>query len=341
MGIQESITKISSTAQEELFACQEAKEIELLKVKYLGKKGLVGLLMEELKTTSKEERPLLGKLVNDLKVLLTSQFESTLATLAAKERSRQLEAEKIDVTLPGRESALGKKHLTLMMLDEVIEILKGMGFTVQYGPEIESEYYNYDALNFAPDHPAKDMQDTFYIGPELLLRTHTSNTQVRVMEKSPLPIRIIAPGKCYRNEDINARSHVIFYQVEGLYIDSAVTFSDLLVTLEELFTKLFHKDLKMRFRPSYFPFVEPGVEVDIHCIICDGKGCSVCKQSGWLEVAGAGMVHPEVLKSGGIDSEIASGYAWGFGIERLAMLRYGINDIRLFYENHLGFLSQF
>lgn len=227
------------------------------------------------------------------------------------------------------------------MLDEAIDILVGMGFSVQYGPDIETDYYNFEALNFAKDHPARDMHDTFYITSNILLRTHTSNTQVRVMETATPPIRVIAPGKCYRNEDVSARSHVLFHQIEGLYIDKEVTFADLLATLEEFFSKLLKQEVKMRYRPSFFPFVEPGMEVDVHCIVCGGSGCSVCKHTGWLEVAGAGMVHPEVLKSGGIDPEEYSGYAWGFGIERLAMLRYSIPDIRLFMENHLRFLQQF
>ncbi|MCB1181353.1 MAG: phenylalanine--tRNA ligase subunit alpha [Chlamydiia bacterium] len=341
MKLEQAIAKIKKQAENELSSVGLAKDIEVLKVKYLGKKGLVGDLMPLLKTATPEERPVFGKLINDLKLFLTSCFNNILNDLSLKERNVQLENEAIDVTLPGRRSSFGRKHVTLRLLEEATEILRGMGFTVQYGPEIESEYYNYDALNFPKDHPAKDMQDTFYITTDTLLRTHTSNTQVRVMETSRPPIRIIAPGVCFRNEDVSARSHVTFHQVEGLYIDKNVTFTDLIGTLKNFFKRLFCRDLKMRFRPSYFPFVEPGMEVDIHCIVCEGKGCSVCKQTGWLEVSGAGMVHPEVLRSGGVDPEEYTGYAWGFGIERLAMLQYGIKDIRQFFENRVGFLSQF
>lgn len=223
----------------------------------------------------------------------------------------------------------------------MIEILVGMGFSVQYGPDIDSDYYNFEALNFAADHPARDMQDTFYISDNILLRTHTSNTQVRVMENNAPPIRIIAPGKAYRNETITARSHVFFHQVEGFYIDKGVTFADLFATLDEFYKKFFEADVKTRIRPSYFPFVEPGMEIDISCISCGGTGCNLCKYTGWLEVAGAGMIHPEVLKNGNIDPEVYSGYAWGMGVARLAMLKHGINDIRQFYDNDLRFLEQF
>lgn len=342
MDIKQQIREIQSEIDLELHKRCGSKEIEELKVKYLGKKGRMQLLMHMLKDCSVEERPHVGKLINDLKVRITEQLDLAFASFEKEELEKRLETESIDVTLPGRRRFLGRKHVILKILDEMIDILIGMGFSVQYGPDIETDYYNFEALNFSKDHPARDMHDTFYIAPELLLRTHTSNTQVRVMESTSPPIRIIAPGKCYRNEDVSARSHVLFHQIEGLYIDKDVTFADLLATLEELFSKLLNqKEVKMRYRPSYFPFVEPGMEVDIFCFVCDGKGCSVCKQSGWLEVAGAGMVHPKVLEYGGIDSEEYVGYAWGMGIERLTMLRYGIEDIRLFLEDNLRFLQQF
>jgi len=341
MSIESVIGEIKQQAEKDLRASQTASDIEALKVKYLGKKGHVQSLMHSLKDCSPEERPHFGKLINDLKVELTEKLEGAYSSFEREELNRRLEKEAMDVTLPGRRRSLGKKHVILQMLDEAIEILNEMGFSVQYGPDVETDYYNFEALNFPKDHPARDMHDTFYITSNILLRTHTSNTQVRVMETATPPIRMIAPGKCYRNEDVSARSHVLFHQIEGLYIDKDVTFADLLATLEEFFSKLLKQEIKMRYRPSYFPFVEPGMEVDVHCIVCGGKGCSVCKHTGWLEVAGAGMVHPEVLKSGGIDPEEYSGYAWGFGIERLAMLRYSIPDIRLFMENHLRFLNQF
>lgn len=336
-----TIDQIRSQFDQELKQCKTTKEIDALKVHYLGKKGKVQALMQDLRHASESERPLLGKQINLLKEHITEQIESALSSFSSQELIQKLAQEKEDTTLPGACRNLGHAHIISNLLQEAIHILQGMGFSVQYGPDLESEYYNFEALNFAKDHPARDMQDTFYINPELLLRTHTSNTQVRVMESSTPPIRVIAPGKCFRSEDISRRSHVVFHQIEGLYIDKHVTFSDLFSTLEELFTKLMHQKVAMRIRPSYFPFVEPGCEVDISCILCSGKGCSVCKKTGWLEVTGAGMVHPEVLKSGGIDPEIYSGYAWGFGIERIAMLRYGVDDIRLFTQNRLDFLHQF
>jgi phenylalanyl-tRNA synthetase alpha chain len=216
-----------------------------------------------------------------------------------------------------------------------------MGFSVQLGPDIDSDYYNFEGLNFPPEHPARDMQDTFYLTPQMLLRTQTTNIQLRTMESQKPPIRIIAPGKVYRNETITARSHVFFHQVDALYIDKGVTFADLLATLHEFLSRLFHQEVETRFRPSYFPFVEPGMEVDVRCLSCGGTGCMLCKYSGWLEVAGAGMVHPEVLKNGGIDPEVYSGYAWGMGVERIILLRHGVRDIRLFTENDMRFLEQF
>jgi phenylalanyl-tRNA synthetase alpha chain len=245
------------------------------------------------------------------------------------------------VTLPGRRRFPGRKHVVTQVLDEMIDIMRGMGFSVQYGPDIDTDYYNFEALNFPPDHPARDMQDTFYVAPNVLLRTHTSNIQTRVMETQKPPIRIIAPGKAYRNETITARSHVFFHQVEALYIDRDVTFADLLATMKEFLVKVFHESLEVRFRPSYFPFVEPGMEVDVRCLSCRGAGCGLCKNSGWLEVAGAGMVHPEVLKNGDIDPEVYTGFAWGMGVERLVLLKYGVNDIRMFTENDMRFLRQF
>jgi phenylalanyl-tRNA synthetase alpha chain len=341
MDITTSIQKIQAQALEDLKDAHHSRDIELLKVKYLGKKGLVHGLMEFLKDADPAERPKRGKMINDLKVFIETAIENLMSQIEQKELDERLRRESIDITLPGRRHFQGKRHIALKVLDQALEILVGMGFSVQYGPEIELDYYNFEALNFAKDHPARDMQDTFYITSDTLLRTHTSNTQIRIMESHKPPIRIAAPGKCYRNEDISARSHVIFHQIEGLYIDKNVTFSDLLSTLQEFFSKLLQQEVKMRFRPSYFPFVEPGMEVDIECLQCKGEGCVVCKRTGWLEVLGAGMIHPEVLKSGGIDPEEYSGYAWGCGTERLAMLYYGINDIRLFWENQLRFLQQF
>jgi phenylalanyl-tRNA synthetase alpha chain len=316
-------------------------DLELIKVKYLGKKGPVQDLMKFLKDVAPEERPHAGKIINDLKEHISSAIDQKGQHLASNEDAERLAGETLDVTLPGRRRFTGRKHIINQVLDDIIDTLVGMGFSVQYGPDIDSDYYNFEALNFAADHPARDMQDTFYIAPNVLLRTHTSNVQVRVMETHKPPIRVIAPGKVYRNETITARSHVFFQQVEGLYVDRGVSFADLQVTMREFLSKLFHTEVETRFRPSYFPFVEPGMEVDLRCLACKGAGCPLCKQTGWLEIAGAGMVHPNVLKNAGIDPEEFSGYAWGMGVERLVLLKHGVKDIRMFTENDLRFLSQF
>lgn len=339
--MQEKIREIKAQFGSELAQVDSAKDVEQLKVKYLGKKGSVQELMTLLRNCSTEERPLMGKEINLLKEEISSLSAQALEGFTESELKARIEQEKLDISLPGRRKFQGKKHPIYLLRDEVISILSSMGFSVQYGPDMDSDYYNYEGLNFAPDHPARDMQDTLYITKDLLLRSHTSNTQVRIMEKQKPPIRVIAPGTVYRNETISARSHVFFHQVEGFYINKGVSFADLFTTLEEFFSKLFKKNVKTRFRPSYFPFVEPGVEVDIHCTACSGEGCRLCKHTGWLEVAGAGMIHPEVLKNGGIDPEEYSGYAWGMGIERLAMLLYDVKDIRMFTENDLRFLAQF
>lgn len=339
--MEERVAGLRAQFKTDLSSIKDSKDVEQLKVRYLGKKGPIQELMMSLRDCSPEEKPQFGKKINDLKEELTFLCEEAIQTLFQAELAHRIADERIDATLPGRRAFLGRKHPIMAMLDEILEIFKEMGFSVQYGPDIDSDYYNYEALNFPPDHPARDMQDTFYLSPDMLLRSHTSNTQIRVMESHAPPIRIVAPGTVYRNENISTRSHVFFHQIEGLYIDKGVSFSDLFATLEEFLNKLFNKKVEARFRPAFFPFVEPGLEIDIRCTSCQGSGCPLCKQSGWLEFTGAGMVHPEVLKNGGIDPEEYSGYAWGMGLERLAMLRYGISDIRLFAENDLRFLSQF
>ncbi len=318
-----------------------AKEVEQLKVKYLGRKGPVQALMQCLRDVPNEEKPLFGKLVNELKEEIDHLCEQALTSLAQIERAKKIEQERVDVTLPGRRSFLGRRHPILFMMQEVIDILRRMGFSIQVGPDIDSDYYNFEGLNYPPDHPARDMQDTFYVSPDFLLRSHTSNTQLRVMQAHRPPIRVAMPGTVYRNETISSRSHVFFHQVEGMYIDKGVTLADLMSTVQEFLSKAFHLQAEIRFRPSYFPFTEPGMEVDIRCTACHGQGCRLCKQTGWLEVAGAGMVHPEVLRNGGIDPEEYTGYAWGVGLERLAMLRWGIRDIRMFAENDMRLLAQF
>jgi len=339
--MQEAIKEISDRFKEDLKTVKSAGDLEGIKVKYLGRKGPVQQLMKELKNVAPEERPAVGKWINDLKTSLEAGCESMRNLLVEKEEGERLTEERIDVTLPGRRRFPGRQHIVTEALDEIIDILVGMGFSVEYGPDVDTDYYNFEALNFPPDHPARDMQDTFYISSDVLLRTHTSNIQARLMEAQKPPIRVIAPGKVYRNESISARSHVFFHQVEAFYVDENVTFKDLISTMDEFIKKLFKSNVETRFRPSYFPFVEPGMEVDIHCLTCEGRGCPICKNTGWLEIAGAGMVHPEVLKNGGIDPEEYTGYAWGMGVERLIMLKHGINDIRYFTENDLRFLKQF
>ncbi len=339
--MQTSLIDIRSQFDKDLSTTKTAAEVEALKIKFLGKKGLIQDLMKGLKEVDPAERPARGKEINDLKETITRQIDELFLSQSSSELKERLAREDIDTSLPGRRRFLGKKHLISQVVDEMLQILGKMGFSVQVGPDIDSEFYNFEALNMGPDHPARDMQDTFYIADQVLLRTHTSNVQVRVMESQRPPIRVVSPGKAFRNEDISARSHVFFHQLEAFYVDKNVTFGDLLATLEQFFKQLFHPDVQIRVRPSYFPFVEPGMEVDINCISCKGAGCSLCKQTGWLEVAGAGMVHPEVLRFGGVDPEEYTGFAWGMGIDRMVMLKYGITDIRMFTENDIRFLEQF
>ncbi len=339
--MEQKVEELRLKFEKEIAATSTAAGVNDLKISYLGKKGPVQQLMRYLKDVPPEKRPEMGQSINNLKVHLTEKCENALNRFIEEEEGARLAEEFVDVTLPGRRHYMGREHIITKEMNKVIDVLISMGFTVQYGPDIETDYYNFEALNFHEDHPARDMQDTFYIAPDMLLRTHTSNVQVRVMESSAPPIRIISPGKCYRNESITARSHVFFHQVEALYIDEGVTFADLLYSLNEFLEKFFGRKLETRFRPSYFPFVEPGVEVDVLCLLCEGRGCPVCKKTGWLEILGAGMVHPEVLKNGGIDSEKYTGYAWGLGCDRLAMIMNGVDDIRAFTENDIRFLEQF
>ncbi|MBS0622926.1 MAG: phenylalanine--tRNA ligase subunit alpha [Verrucomicrobia bacterium] len=339
--MKERIEALKHEIERALSEGRSLKDIKELQVRFLGRKGPIQELMLALRETSAEERPSLGQQINRLKEEVTEALHKLEKNFSSSEEEERLRQETLDVTLPGSYRPLGRKHPVSAMLDLVLEAHRDMGFSVQYGPDIESDFYNFEALNFAPDHPARDMHDTYYIEPGVLLRTHTSNTQVRLMEGHPPPIRIAAPGRCFRNEDITARSHLFFHQVEGIYIDRGVSMSDLVQTLEDLLHRIFSTQVKLRLRSSYFPFVEPGLEVDISCLACSGKGCTLCKKSGWLEVLGAGMVHPEVLKSGGIDPEEYTGYAWGMGIERLVLLKYGIDDIRLLFDGDVRLLRQF
>jgi phenylalanyl-tRNA synthetase alpha chain len=341
LKMQDKIDQVKNDFDQKLQTATSVTILMEVKTQFLGKKGPVQELMKYLKDVPSDLRPNAGKQINDLKTVIENAIDQRLHLLEKQEQDKQLSDEFLDVTLPGRRDFSGRKHIITKILDEMVSIHQSMGFSVQLGPDIDTDFYNFEALNFPPDHPARDMQDTFYLAPDVLLRTHTSNVQIRIMEKTKPPIRIIAPGKVYRNETITARSHVFFHQVEALYIDKNVSFVDLLSSLDIFFKKFFKTDVKTRFRPSFFPFVEPGMEVDVSCLACKGSGCPLCKHSGWLEVAGAGMVHPEVLKYGNIDPEEYSGFAWGMGVERLCMLKTGIPDIRLFAENDIRFNRQF
>lgn len=344
-SLPEQIGTLRSTFLNELKEAVHSKDLENLKTKYLGKKGPIQSLMLDLKNCPPADRPHLGKLVNDLKEELLLHCDHSLARLKNAELSNRLKQEWIDSTLPGRRPPQGHLHPTHYMLYQIVDILTGMGFSTQLGPDVETDYNNFGGLNFAPDHPARDMQDTFYLTPSpgeaLLLRTHLTTVQVRTMATHTPPLRIISPGRAFRNEDISARSHVFFHQLDGFYIDKSVTFADLLSMMDEFMAKLFGPTVKTRFRPSYFPFVEPGMEVDVNCTSCKGSGCRLCKHTGWLEILGCGMIHPNVLKQASIDPEIYSGYAWGMGIERPLLLRAAIPDIRLLTQNDLRFLEQF
>ncbi|TXG75990.1 phenylalanine--tRNA ligase subunit alpha [Candidatus Dojkabacteria bacterium] len=318
-----------------------SEDLENLKTKYLGKKGPIQALMISLKDCSSEERPHLGKLINDLKTELLGHVDHSLQRLKNQELEIRLQKETIDPTLPGRRPNLGRIHPIQQMMDEIVEILTHMGFSIGLGPQVETDYYNFEGLNFAPDHPARDTQDTFYLGTDLLLRTHTTTVQVHALRDHKPPLRMIAPGRVFRNEDISARSHVFFHQVDGFAVDKGITFADLLSMMEEFMNKLFGEKIETRFRPSYFPFVEPGLEVDVRCTACKGSGCKLCKHTGWLEILGAGMIHPNVLRKANIDPDEYSGYAWGMGVERPLLLRSGITDIRFLTQNDQRFLGQF
>lgn len=339
--MKEAIDLLYREFQDDKKPISSLKELEELRLKYTGKKGLVPAQMQKLRDVPPEQKKDAGKWVNDLKVMIDQELDALQTQFLEKEEKEKLAREHIDITLPARKEWLSSKHPVQQLLDEITDIFVSMGFSVYKSPELETDYYNFDVLNFQPDHPAKDMQDTFYVNPSLLLRTHCTSFQGHAMQTLKPPLRLISPGRCYRNEDVSSRSHVFFNQVDGLYIDEKVSMVDLTATMSEFVRKLFKKDVAVRFRTSYFPFVEPGVEVDVGCLLCDAKGCAVCKYTGWLEILGAGMVHSEVLRNCGIDPEKYTGYAWGMGVERQLMLRYGITDIRLLFENDMRFLSQF
>jgi len=321
------------------FTATDAKAVEEFRIKYLGTKGIVKNIMGEMKNVPNEKKKEFGQILNEFKQFTESKYEELKSSTSDIQHSTS----NIDLTLPGDSLPLGSRHPISLMTNRIISIFQRLGFVVAEGPEIEDDWHNFTALNLPEHHPARDMQDTFYVqqNPDFLLRTHTSNAQIREMEKGKLPIRGIYPGRVYRNETVSARSHCFFHQVEGLYIDENVSFADLKQTLYFFVKEMYGTDVKVRFRPSYFPFTEPSAEMDISCTLCKGEGCSVCKKTGWLEILGCGMVHPNVLQNCGIDPNKYSGFAFGMGIERPALLKYGINDIRLFSENDVRFLKQF
>ena len=321
-------------------AAADAKALEEFRIKWLGTKGIVKEIMGEMKNVAPEKKKEAGQLLNEFKQYTEAKFE-LLKEAAVNGQSAG--AASIDLSLPGDVMPIGSRHPITLMRNKIVSIFQRLGFAVAEGPEIEDDWHNFGALNLPPHHPARDMQDTFYIqqNPDWVLRTHTSSVQIREMEKGNLPIRMLMPGRVYRNETISARSHCFFHQVEGLYIDENVSFADLKQTLYFFVKEMYGKDVKVRFRPSYFPFTEPSAEMDVSCFICGGSGCNICKKTGWVEILGCGMVHPNVLTNCGIDPNKYSGFAFGMGIERPAMLKYGINDIRLFSENDVRFLKQF
>ena len=315
-------------------------DAENFRIKYLGTKGLVKMIMGEMKNVAPENKRHAGQLLNEFKLYTEAKYEELKATTNHQQQTTNND---LDLTLPGDSLPLGSRHPISLVKNKIISIFQRLGFAVAEGPEIEDDFHNFTALNLPGNHPARDMQDTFYISqnPDWLLRTHTSSVQVREMQKGKLPIRIICPGRVYRNETISARAHCFFHQVEGLYIAENVSFADLKQTLYFFVQEMFGKDVKIRFRPSYFPFTEPSAEMDISCLICGGIGCNVCKKTGWVEILGCGMVHPNVLDNCGIDSNKYTGFAFGMGIERITMLKYQIKDLRLFSENDVRFLKQF
>jgi phenylalanyl-tRNA synthetase alpha chain len=335
------IDRIRAGATADLARAGSSAELEAVRVKYLGRQGELTLLLRSLPSLPAAERPEAGRQANALKVDLETAIAGRLAQARADEHRERLARERLDLTLPGRRPPRGTRHPLTEVHDQIVTIFMGLGFSVAEGPEIESDENNFELLNIPRDHPARDMQDTFYLSPDTLLRTHTSPVQIRAMKAQRPPVRIICPGRVYRRDVVDASHSPVFHQVEGLAVDRTISMGDLKGTLERFARTMFGARSKIRFLPSYFPFTEPSAEVHVLCFLCDGDGCRVCKQSGWLEILGAGMVHPQVLRNVGYDPEEVTGWAFGMGIERVALLKYGIDDIRLLFENDLRFLNQF
>ena len=339
--MKQALEKIELLAKSELEKITDSAELEALRIKFLGKKGELTAILKQMAGLSAEERPVIGQLANRVRSDIEEAVTAKAAELKSAAFERKLREEKLDVTLPGKAPKLGKLHPMDVVMREIEDIFIGMGFDIASGPEVEYDYYNFEALNIPPDHPARDTQDTFYITDNVLLRTQTSSVQIHVMEEKKPPIRIVSPGRVYRSDAVDATHSPIFHQIEGLVVDKGITMANLVGTLDMLMKRLYGDECKIRLRPHHFPFTEPSAEVDVLCFNCGGKGCSMCKGEGYVELLGAGMVHPKVLKNCGIDPEVYSGFAFGLGLERVVMRKYGINDMRLLYENDLRFLEQF
>lgn len=339
--MKDQLMAIRKNAEDELSKVQSMQELESLRVKYLGKKGELTSVLRGMGSLPAEERPVVGQLANEVRAFIEKNVEDSRQNLIRKERTLKMEKEAIDVTIPGKRKFLGKKHPLSIVLDEIKDVFIGMGYEIAEGPEVELDYYNFEALNIPKNHPSRDVQDTFYINENILLRTQTSPVQIRVMEQKKPPIKIICPGRVYRSDAVDATHSPIFHQVEGLVVDKGVTMGDLKGTLQVFARSLFGEKTDIRLRPHHFPFTEPSAEVDVSCWTCGGSGCRVCKGEGWIEILGAGMVHPKVLEVCGIDPEVYSGFAFGLGVERTAMGRFNIDDLRLLYENDVRFLRQF
>ncbi len=339
--IKEDLENLRKKAEGELKETKDKQSLENLRIQYLGKKGELTAILKQMRNLPEKERPVIGQHANELRALIEKELTDRATELHEAETAQRLKREKIDVTLPGKRRVLGHRHPLSLELSEIKEIFIGMGFDIVSGPEVEYDYYNFEALNMPKDHPARDTQDTFYITDNILLRTQTSPVQVRTMEKQKPPIRIISPGRVYRSDAVDATHSPLFHQIEGLVVDKDITFSNLKGTLETIIKRMYGEDSVVRFRPHHFPFTEPSAEVDVQCFHCHGEGCRLCKGEGWIELLGCGMVHPKVLTNCGIDPEEYSGFAFGMGLERLVMRKYSIDDMRLFYENDVRFLNQF
>lgn len=339
--MKEKLTKIKSMAEEALESAKSAEALEELRIRFLGKKGELTSVMKGMGALSPEERPRIGQLANEVRDFIGSELEKQKTKILEAAQEQKIKDETIDVTIPGKSCTCGGKHPLTLALEDLEDIFIGMGFSIAEGPEVELDYYNFEALNIPKDHPARDTQDTFYINDNVVLRTQTSPVQVRTMEIQKPPIRVISPGRVYRSDAVDATHSPVFHQVEGLVIDKGITMADLKGTLELFAKKLYGENTKLRFRPHHFPFTEPSAEVDISCFNCGGEGCRICKGEGWIEILGCGMVHPKVLKNCGIDPDVYSGFAFGIGLERVTQFRYDVTDMRLYYENDVRFLDQF